>query len=225
MVQLPFTDRDEAGQLLAAELAKRKLPESTIVLALPRGGVPVAYPIAKALRVPLDIVVVRKLGVPWQPELAMGAIAGGSPPMIDWELVRSLRITQKEIDAVVAREQAEIGRREKLYRGMRRAPDLRGRTVVLVDDGLATGSTMVVAARYVRSLQPAQLIVAVPVASSQACDFLRNEADACVCLTKPEPFMAVGQWYMDFGQVSDAEVRNLLAQDEHAEERALEHSR
>lgn len=212
MIQLPFADRDEAGKLLAAELSRRNLSGDTIVLALPRGGVPVGFRVASALRVPLDIVVVRKLGVPWQPELAMGAIAGGSEPMLDSDLTRALDISEQEIDVVVARERAEIERREKLYRGGRLGPELRGRTVVLVDDGLATGSTMVVAARHVRSLKPARLIVAVPIASVQACNWIRQEADECVCLATPEPFAAVGQWYIDFRQTSDTEVQRILTQ-------------
>jgi putative phosphoribosyl transferase len=210
MVQLPFRDRDEAARLLGAELVSRHLPANTVVLALPRGGVPIGLVIAKMLHAPLDVVVVRKLGVPWQPELAMGAIAGGSMQVLDEELIRQLEIPQEKIDAIVAREKAEIVRRERLYRSGRPAPDLRGRTVLLVDDGLATGSTMAVAARYVRSLQPSQLIVAVPVASSQACRWMKAEADTCVCLATPEPFAAVGQWYLDFRQVSDAEVQSLL---------------
>jgi putative phosphoribosyl transferase len=147
MVHVPFRDRGEAGRLLAEELASRKLPLNTIVLALPRGGVPIGLTVAKALHAPLDVVVVRKLGVPWQPELAMGAIAGGSGRVLDERLIRELRISHEEVNAVISRERMEAERREKLYRGGRPAPDLRGRTVVLVDDGLATGSTMVVAAR------------------------------------------------------------------------------
>lgn len=226
MFPLPFRDRGEAGRLLAEELASRKLPPNTIVLALPRGGVPIGLTVAKALHAPLDVVVVRKLGVPWQPELAMGAIAGRSGRVLDERMIGELRISQEEVDAVISRERMEAERREKLYRGGRPAPDLRGRTVVLVDDGLATGSTMVVAARYVRSLKPGRLIIAVPIASAQASQRVRMEADSCVCLATPEHFVAVGEWYSDFRQVGDCEVQHLLEQAsrrlELPEERELE---
>jgi len=211
MTNLPFRDRSEAGRLLAAELRHHKLPLNTVVLALPRGGVPVGFAIAQALHLPLDVVVARKLGVPWQHELAMGAIAGASLAL-DEELIRDLRISQPDIDAIAARERAELERREKLYRGGRPAPYLRGRTAVLVDDGLATGLTMLAAARFVCSLGPASLRIAVPVGSQQACQLVESECDECICLAKPRPFAAVGQWYEDFRQVSDAEVTNLLEQ-------------
>jgi len=213
MIRLPFADRAEAGRLLAAELVAYKLQGDVVILALPRGGLPVGLEVAKALAVPLDVVIVRKLGVPWRPELAMGAIASGSFQTLDEELVRALRIPRDEIDAVIARERAEVARREKLYRRGRRALDLHGRTVVLVDDGLATGSTMLVAANYVRSLKPRRMLIAVPVGSIQACERLRNEADDCICLATPEPFAAVGQWYADFRQVTDAEVQRFLERD------------
>jgi putative phosphoribosyl transferase len=226
MVQLPFRDRGEAGRLLGDELASRKLPLNTIVLALPRGGVPVGLEVANVLHAPLDVVVVRKLGVPWQPELAMGAIAGRSGRVLDEQLIGELRISREQVDAVISRERMEVERREKLYRGGRPAPDLRERTVVLVDDGLATGSTMVVAVRYVRSLKPSKLIVAIPVASAQACQWVGTEADSCVCLATPGRFVAVGEWYTDFRQVSDSEVQQLLEQGrrhvELVEERGLE---
>ncbi len=210
MIQLPFADRAEAGRLLAAELAMLKLPANVIVLALPRGGLPVGLEVAKKLRAPLDVVIVRKLGVPWQPELAMGAIASGSVQTLDQDLIRELRISREEIDAVIDREKVELERREKLYRKGQPALDLRGRTVLLVDDGLATGSTMLVAARYVRSLKPGRTLIAVPVASVQACERLKREADECICLATPEPFVAVGQWYADFPQVNDSEVQRFL---------------
>jgi putative phosphoribosyl transferase len=210
MIQLPFADRAEAGRLLAVELAASKLPSNVIVLALPRGGLPVGWEVAKTLRAPLDVVIVRKLGVPWQPELAMGAIASGSVQTLDQDLIRALGVSRKEIDAVITKETAEVERREKLYRQGRPAPDLRGRTVLLVDDGLATGSTMLVAARYVRSLKPGRTLIAVPVASVQACQRLREEADECVCLATPESFGAVGEWYVDFRQVTDGEVQHFL---------------
>ena len=210
MTQLPFSDRVEAGRLLGAELAKRKLPANVIVLALPRGGVPVGLEVAKILHAPLDVVVVRKLGVPWQPELAMGAIAGSSEQVLNKELIADLRVSRQEINAVVAKERAEVERREKLYRAGRPAPDLRGRVVLLVDDGLATGSTMLVAARYVRAFKPAKMIIAVPVGSDEACERLKKQADDFLCLATPPSFMAVGEWFRDFRQVSDAEVQRLL---------------
>ena len=208
MVELPFQDRTEAGRLLGAELASRKLVKA-VVLALPRGGLPVGKEVAEALKAPLDVIVVRKLGVPWQPELAMGAIAG-STRVLDNEVIGEFGISPKQIETVAARETQEMERRETLYRGGLPALELRGRTVVLVDDGLATGSTMVAAVRHVRSLHPGKLMVAVPVSSSQACSRLKKEADECVCLAQPEPFFAVGEWYVDFHQVTDAEVQEIL---------------
>jgi len=208
MTDLPFHSRCQAGQLLAAELQHR-LPLNTLILALPRGGVPVGFAIAQALHLPMDVLVARKLGVPWQPELAMGALAGESLTL-DQKLIQDLRISRQDVDAAVVRERAELERRERLYRAGRPAPLVRGRTVVLVDDGLATGSTMLAAARYVRNLGPASLRIAVPVGSEQACQLVGNECDECVCLAKPRPFCAVGQWYEDFRQVSDTEVTNLL---------------
>jgi len=226
MTQLPFLDRVEAGRRLAGELARHKLPANVIVLALPRGGVPVGLEVAKALHAPLDVVVVRKLGVPWQPELAMGAIAGGFAQVLNEELIADLRVSRQEVNAAVAKERAELERREKLYRGGRPAPDLRGRVVLLVDDGLATGSTMLVAARYVRSLKPAKMIIAVPVGSVEACERLKKEADDLLCLATPPSFMAVGEWFEDFRQVSDAEVQRLLDEGRHeAEELAAPHRR
>ena len=213
MIRLPFADRAQAGRLLATELLSRNLPANVVVLALPRGGVPVGQEVARAFRAPLDVVIVRKLGVPWQPELAMGAIASGSFQTLDEELIGALRISRDEIDAVVVRESAELARRERLYRGARGPLAVHGRNVLLVDDGLATGSSMLVAARYVRSLKPSKTLIAVPVGSSQACHRLRKEADDCICLATPEPFTAVGEWYADFRQVTDAEVRLLLEQD------------
>lgn len=218
MIQLPFSDRSEAGRLLAGELLRYDLPSNVIVLALPRGGVPIGAEVAHALGAPLDVVIVRKLGVPTQPELAMGAIAGGSFRVLDHELIAELGISRAEVEAAIAAETTELLRREKLYRKDRPTPDLRGRTVLLVDDGLATGSTMTVAARYVRSLKPAQIFIAVPVGSVEACRRLRKEADRCICLATPQPFRAVGEWYVEFPQTTDREVRRLLEQSplEHA---------
>lgn len=208
MVDLPFQDRTEAGRRLAAELASRKLA-NPVVLALPRGGLPVGKEVAAALKAPLDVMVVRKLGVPWQPELAMGAICG-STRILDNEIIAGAGISAKQVETVAAAETREMERREQLYRGGLAALNLRGHTVILVDDGLATGSTMVAAVRHVRSLHPEKLMVAVPVSSSQACSRLKNEADECVCLAQPEPFFAVGEWYTDFHQVTDREVQEIL---------------
>jgi putative phosphoribosyl transferase len=210
VLQLPFRDRAEAGCLLASELSARELGEDAIVLALPRGGLPVAIEVARMLKAQLDIVIVRKLGVPWQPELAMGALAG-TTRVLDRALIDQLRIADSDIEAFVAKETREMARRERLYRGNRPAPDLAGRTVILVDDGLATGSTMLAAVRHVRACDPGKVIVAVPVASAQACGRFRKEADECVCLATPEPFFAVGEWYTDFRQVSDSEVQEILS--------------
>jgi len=212
VTQLPFRDRAEAGRFLGAELASRTLPKDSIVLALPRGGVPVGFEVARALAAPLDVVVVRKLGVPWQPELAMGAIASGGVRILDERLILQEGIPPEEIESVAANEAQEVERRELLYRGDRPPLELRNRLVILVDDGLATGSTMLAAVKCVQSLQPSNVTVAVPVASRQACTLIRNEADDCVCLATPARFIAVGEWYQDFRQTSDVEVRELLRQ-------------
>lgn len=211
MVNLPFPDRLEAGRALADELEKRGAPADAIVCGLSRGGVPVAFSVADRLHRALDVIVVRKLGVPWQPELAMGAVTLSTQVLED-ETIAELGIREEEIERVVARERAEIRRREELYRSGRPALDLSGRTVILVDDGLATGSTMVAAARQTRSRKPTGLIIGVPVGSKEACERLRGEADAVICLVTPKGFHAVGRWYRDFGQVSDTEVQNLLAE-------------
>jgi predicted phosphoribosyltransferase len=191
-------------------VSQQKLSQDAMVLALPRGGVVTALEVAKAGNVPLDVVVVRKLGVPWQPELAMGAVAGSSMQVLDWDLITQFNISQADIDEAIRIERVELRRREELYRGGRPAPDLRARTVILVDDGLATGSTMLVAVRHVRACKPGRIIVAVPVGSEEGCQRIRKEVDDLVCLATPAVFMAVGEWYTDFRQVTDQEVQLLL---------------
>ena len=206
-----FRDRREAGRLLATKLAAYANRPDVIVLALPRGGVPVAYEVARALDAPLDIFLVRKLGVPGYEELAMGAIATGGVRVLNDQLVGGLRIPDYIVDEVAASEQQELARRERLYRGDRPAPDVRGRTVILVDDGLATGATMLAAVKALRQQQPARIVVAVPTASPETCEQLRAEVDDIICAITPEPFHAVGLWYEDFSQTTDEEVRDLLA--------------
>ncbi len=214
-MHLPFADRVEAGRLLARELALRPVAGlqdgDAVVLALTRGGVPVGFAVADRLCLPLDIVVVRKLGVPWQPELAMGAIAGGTR-ILDESLIRQLGISAEDLDETVAVEQAEMHRREGVYRGGTPVLDLHGRPAILIDDGLAMGHTMLAAVRHVRTLKPASVIIGVPVGPREACDRLRSEVDDLVCLATPHLFCAVGEWYRDFEQVGDAEVRKLLAE-------------
>ena len=209
--QRPFRDRREAGRLLAAQLGKYANRPDVIVLALPRGGVPVAYEVARQLGAPLDIFLVRKLGVPGYEELAMGAIASGGVRVLNDQLMGMLHIPDDIIDEVAAWEQRELMRREHLYRGERPPPDVRGRTVILVDDGLATGSTMQAAIKALRQQQPARIVVAVPTASPDVCEQLRSQADEVICAITPEPFHAVGLWYGDFSQTMDEEVRDLLA--------------
>ena len=181
------------------------------MLALPRGGVPVAYEVARALDAPLDVFVVRKLGLPGQEELAMGAVATGGVRVLNEQLVRALRIPDDVIEAVTASERAELERRERLYRGDRPPLDVRGRTVILVDDGLATGATMQAAIQALRPQQPARIVVAVPTAAWETCEALKVQADEVVCAVTPDPFYAVGMWYEDFSQTTDDEVRALLA--------------
>ena len=215
-----YRDRTEAGKRLAAELEAYAGRADVLVLALPRGGVPVAFEVARALRAPLDIFLVRKLGVPGHEELAMGAIATGGVRVLNEDVMRYINIPDEVIDAVAAKEQRELARREQLYRDDRPAPDVRGRTVILVDDGLATGSTMRAAAAALRKQQPAKIIVAVPVAAAATCDEFRAEVDEVVCAVTPEPFQAVGLWYKDFSQTTDEEVHDLLAQAAGREKRA-----
>ncbi len=207
-----FRDRREAGRVLARLLGRYAGRDDVVVLALPRGGVPVAYEVAKALAAPLDVFVVRKLGVPGHGELAMGALASGGSLVLDERLIRSLRIGEAAIERPLAAEARELERRERAYRGGRELPELAGKTVILVDDGLATGSTMRAAALAVRKHRPARIVVAVPVAAAQTCNELRADVDEVVCAVTPRAFHAVGLWYDDFSQTSDAEVRELLAQ-------------
>jgi putative phosphoribosyl transferase len=205
-----FTNRVNAGQRLAASLSNYSGRSDVLVLALPRGGVPVAFEVARALDAPLDLFVVRKLGVPGHEEYAMGAIASGGIRLVDDAVVRQLRITQREIDTIAQAEQRELERREREYRGDRPPPDIAGRTVIIVDDGLATGATMRVAVAALRQEHPAQIVVAVPIAPPETCETLRREADDVVCAVTPEPFYAVGLWYADFRETTDDEVRDLL---------------
>jgi predicted phosphoribosyltransferase len=204
-----FPDRRAAGRELAAQLGGYRGRDDLLVLALPRGGVPVGFEVARALRVPLDVLVVRKLGCPGHEELAMGAIASGVR-VVNPDLAHMLRVTPSAIDAVVSREQEELQRRERLYRGGRALPVVAGRTVILVDDGLATGSTMLAAIRSLRAQHPAEVIAAVPVSSVEAARAVGAEADRLVTLATPDAFDSVGQWYAAFPQTSDAEVRDLL---------------
>jgi predicted phosphoribosyltransferase len=208
---LRFQDRQDAGRRLAEKLMAHANDPDVIVLALPRGGVPVAYEVALALHAPLDVFLVRKLGVPGQVELAMGAIATGGVRVLNEEVVQALGIPEEVIDAVTADELQELARRERLYRGDNPPPDLRGRTVILIDDGLATGSTMRAAVAAARQQQPARIVVAVPVAARSTYDEFRTQVDEIVCLFTPEPFYAVGLWYAIFSQTTDAEIQELLA--------------
>ncbi|HEY1810637.1 MAG TPA: phosphoribosyltransferase [Acidobacteriaceae bacterium] len=206
-----FKDRRHAGRVLARAVREQLEWAGAIVLGLPRGGVPVAYEVAEALRLPLDVFVVRKLGAPGQEELAMGAVASGGLVVVDTAVVRAFGISQATIEAAAERERNEIARREKLYREGLMPVGVEGRTVILIDDGLATGSTMKAAARALGPVAQ-RVLVAVPVAAEATCEELRREVDALVCLETPHPFHAVGQFYGDFDQTTDEEVRGLLAE-------------
>jgi putative phosphoribosyl transferase len=208
--QRRFANRTEAGVALAARLVAEVSAPAPLVLALPRGGVPVAYEIAKALAAPLDLMLVRKLGVPDQEELAMGAIAEGGIYVLNSEVVQALDMPPEVIASVAAREEQELARRARVYRGARAAPDLRGRTVILVDDGLATGTTMRAAIKAARARQPARLIVAVPVAAHDIAAELGAEVDQLIALETVRELGAIGLWYTDFSQTSDAEVCAIL---------------
>ena len=209
-----FANRREAGRELASKLRQYAGRDDVVVLALPRGGVPVAYELAEALDAPLDIFVVRKLGMPGHPEYAMGAIASGGVRVISDDVIRWYGISPAAIEAVAREELAELERREREYRRDRPMTDLRGRTVILVDDGLATGSTMRAAVQAVRTHKPARVVVAVPVGAPSTCEEFNDITDETVCARTPEPFSAVGLWYHDFSQTTDDEVRALL--EEHA---------
>lgn len=205
-----YRNRRDAGRRLALSLGEYAGRLDVLVLALPRGGVPVGYEVARALGVPLDVFVVRKLGVPGQQELAMGALASGGVTLVDEALVAQMRIPHPDVQRVIAREQAELTRREQLYRGSRAPLDVRDRTIILVDDGLATGASVQAAVAALRRHGPASIVVASPVGSREACRAIAALVDGCTCAAMPEPFYAVGLWYEDFGETTDDEVRALL---------------
>ena len=206
---MEFADRADAGRQLAAHLQDFAGPD-TVILGLPRGGVPVAYEVARALLAPLDVFLVRKLGVPGHEELAMGAIASGGVRVVNRSVVEELAIPRKVFDAVAASEQLELERRERLYRDQRAPLEVRHKSLVVVDDGLATGSSMRAAVAALRQREPLRVTVAVPVAAPTTCTALQHEVDALVCVLTPEPFLGVGAWYADFRQTTDDEVRALL---------------
>jgi putative phosphoribosyl transferase len=209
-MQSRFRNRRDAGRRLAAELREYAGRADVIVLALPRGGVPVGFEVATALGVPLDVFVVRKLGLPWHEELAMGALASGGVRILDHDLIRTARVSDDDLLRVTAQEQAELERRERRYRGGRQFPPLDHMTVILVDDGLATGASMRAAVAALRKDNPSRIVVAVPVAAPETCDAFRSVADQIICAETPEPFEAVGLWYDDFSQTTDDEVFELL---------------
>jgi putative phosphoribosyl transferase len=217
-----YRDHIDAGKQLALRLSEYANRDDVVVLALPRGGVPVAYEVAKALHAPLDIFLVRKLGVPGHEELAVGAISTGGVRVINADVVDYLRIPARVVDAVVDAELQELERRERLYRDARPEPDVSGKTVILVDDGLATGSTMRAGVEALRQQNPARIVVAVPVSAPETCDEYRMGVDEIICAQTPEPFMGVGMWYRDFSQTSDEEVREILARSENRNTTDLE---
>jgi predicted phosphoribosyltransferase len=207
-----FRDRREAGRFLSGKLIPYANRSDVLLMALPRGGVPVAFEVARALRAPLEVFLVRKLGVPGHEELAMGAIASGGVRVLNEDLIQTLRIPANTVDTIVAREQQELERRERAYRGARPMPEIRNRTVILIDDGLATGSTMRAAIAALRQQRPERIVVAVPVGAPETCAEFEHEADEAICALTPDPFYAVGAWYHDFSQTTDREVRELLEQ-------------
>jgi len=212
MNELIFKDRRHAGKLLADSLGKFANLKDVIVLGLPRGGVPVAFEVARRLHVPLDVMVVRKLGVPGWEELAMGAIASGGVRVINEEVMRNSDITPASIERAAAVELEELQRREMAYRGHTGAPEVKGRIVILVDDGIATGSTLRAAVQALRQQQPAKIVVAAPTAAADSCEMLEPMVDELVCLMRPIHFRSVGQWYQNFEQTTDGEVKRLLAE-------------
>lgn len=213
---MQFANRTSAGRVLAKKLEEYANRSDVIVLALPRGGVPVGYEVARALNAPLDVFMVRKLGVPGYEELAMGAIASGNVRVLNESLIRDLGIGDGWIERIAAREQRELDRREQLYRGSAPPLELSKRTVIIVDDGLATGATMRAAVNALKNLGPAKIIVATPVAAHETCESFKRDVDStCVCVLSPEPFDGVGRWYQDFSQTTDEEVCDLL---KHAKE-------
>jgi putative phosphoribosyl transferase len=205
-----FQDRYDAGRQLAQELQSYKNDPSVLVLGLPRGGVPVAYEVAHFLHAPLDVFIVRKLGVPGQEELAMGAIASGGIRVLNRGVLEEYKIDSHILESVILREQVELERREQVYRGNRPFPILGGRTVLLIDDGIATGMTMLAAIRATRQEQPQRLVAAVPVTSPDTCSYLQKRVDEMICLRTPRDFWGVGRWYVDFSPTTDEEVRQLL---------------
>lgn len=211
-MRLPFKNRIEAGRSLARALKSYAERPGILILALPRGGVPVAFEVAQALNIPLDLLIVRKLGLPGQEELAMGAVATGGAKVLNHALMQSLGISEAVLNPVVDKERKELERRERVYRGERPVPEVSGRWVILIDDGLATGSTMRAAVSALRQQRPAGIVIGIPVAPADTVEELRKEADEVVCLATPEPFSAIGEWYEDFSQTSDEEVGDLLAQ-------------
>jgi putative phosphoribosyl transferase len=209
-VMTPFKDRRDAGRKLAHKLTAYVGQPNLLILALPRGGVPVAYEVALALNAPLDIFIVRKLGLPGREELAIGAIASGGIRVLNRDIIRMLSIPDEVINYVAKHELQELQRRERLYRGDRPAPDVRDRTIILIDDGLATGASMRAAVSGLRAQSPTRIVVAVPAAAEDVCEAFRSEVDDVVCAITPEPFYGVGRWYEDFSQTTDEEVRMLL---------------
>jgi predicted phosphoribosyltransferase len=207
----PFADRADAGRVVARKLMAYAGRDDVIVLALPRGGVPVAFEVAAALGAPLDVFLVRKLGAPGQEELAMGAIASGDVVVVNDEVIKALKIPSEALEAKIVSERAELARRESIYRGDRPPLCVKARSVILVDDGLATGSTMRAAVAALRRQQPARIVVAVPIGAASTCAEIGAIADECICAVTPEPFRAVGLWYDDFAQTDDREVSDLLS--------------
>lgn len=210
-----FRDRREAGKKLAQKLSVYAGRQDVTVLALPRGGVPVAYEVARALNAPLDVFIVRKLGMPGREELAIGAIASGGVRVLNQDIIRMLSIPDEVVEFIVRREGQELERREKLYRGGRAMPEIRDRTIILIDDGLATGASMRAAIEGVRAQHPARIVIAVPTAAIETYEALQDEVDEILCMITPEPFYGVGYWYQDFSQITDEEVRNLLQEAHH----------